>query len=185
MKKCLLQAGLDKSSVDDVIETIHTLDSAQQAKVGRECELEPTDEQLVRILTRFNDNRLSKLMRECAFVPRNDDCVQVRHVADTFPYLAKKKRKNEDFTFPYLAKNEKKNEDFTFPYLAKTKNEDFTFPYLAKKNEKNEDFTFPYLAKTKKRRLHVSKFAKKTKTSRFHILQKTKTLFSLLCKKKL
>ena len=127
-----------------------------------------------------------------------------------FHIWQKTKKKNEDFTFPYLAKT--KNEDFTFPYLAKKNenNEDFTFPYLAKtkkrrlhvsifgknekrrlhvsifgkkKRKKNEDFTFPYLAKTKKRRLHVSKFAKKTKTSRFHILQKTKTLFSLLCKK--
>ena len=73
----IFQAGLDKNCVDDVIETIQTFDAAQQAKVGRECELEPTDEQLVRILTRFNDNRFSKLMRECAFVPRSDDFVHM------------------------------------------------------------------------------------------------------------
>ena len=63
--------------MEDAIKIIHSFDAEKQAKVGRECNLEPTDEQLVRLLTQYPDSRLSKLMRECSFVPRNDDCVQM------------------------------------------------------------------------------------------------------------
>ncbi|XP_075241755.1 uncharacterized protein LOC142336718 isoform X2 [Convolutriloba macropyga] len=72
-----MQSGLEKNSVEDAIKIIHSFDAEKQAKVGRECNLEPTDEQLVRLLTQYPDSRLSKLMRECSFVPRNDDCVQM------------------------------------------------------------------------------------------------------------
>ena len=68
---------MNTSSVEEVIRSVQSFDAAQQAKVGRECHLEPTDEQLVRILTQCSDSHLSKLMREVAFVPRNDDCVQM------------------------------------------------------------------------------------------------------------
>ena len=68
---------MDKNTVEDVIQIVQSFDAAKQARVGRECNLEPSDEQLVRILTQYPDSRLSKLMRDCAFVPRNDDCVQM------------------------------------------------------------------------------------------------------------
>ena len=61
----------------EVIEIIQGMDEAQQIRIGRECFLEPTDQQLVKILTEYPVSRLSKLMREVAFVPRNDDCVNI------------------------------------------------------------------------------------------------------------
>ena len=60
-----------------MIEIIQSMNKAQQTRIGRECFLEPTDQQLVKILTEYPVSRLSKLMRDVAFVPRNDDCVNI------------------------------------------------------------------------------------------------------------
>ena len=56
---------------------VQTLETNQQALVARECSLDPTDDQLTRLLSQFPENRLSKLMRDVSFVPRNDDCVDM------------------------------------------------------------------------------------------------------------
>ena len=68
---------MDKTSVDDVIKLVQSLEASQQAKISQNCHLEPTNEQLVRLMSQYSDSRLSKLMRDIAFVPRNEDCLQI------------------------------------------------------------------------------------------------------------